>query len=98
MEAHVRTKLMANEIRRTTSSINNEKGHEYILIFYILTSIQNAIQYETVLEVGVINFPTIGIRNQVYSISISSTEENINEQDDLSVVACDHLFNCVTSY
>ena len=51
--------------------------------------------FKTGFTVGVINFLTDGSSNLVSSVNIRITSDNMNYQEYLSVVTCDHLGNCV---
>ena len=78
MEATVRTKFLTKDMRRTISSINNEKYNDDRLIFHIITGIKK-IQQEPVLAGCMIHLPTIGSITQVSSVNRSITSYKKND-------------------
>ena len=92
----MRKKFLVNKKRFTTRSISVEKDNENLLIYQIITGVQNTIQNEYLLEGGVTNLPTNGSRAQLYAANRSSNCSNINDTEEGSVVIYNHLGNLVT--
>ena len=95
-EYSLRTYLLTNKKRRTTSSFSAEKENENRLISQIITGVKNESRNESGLAGGVTHFPTNGSRAHVSATNRGSTSSNRNEKEERSVVIYDHLGNLVT--
>ena len=73
-------------------------GEITLFISHITTGVKNTIHNETILAVGVNRFLTNVSRTQMSIVNRSSTVDNINNQEEMSVLDYDNLSNRVTRF